>query len=40
VRALVGVVTDDIERASVFVHEWRSLDPGRRGVFPGGAAAV
>ena len=22
-----AVVTDDIERASVFVHEWRSLDP-------------
>ncbi len=30
VRAHVGVVTGDIERASVFVHEWRSLDPGRR----------
>ena len=30
VRAHVGVVTDDIERASVFVHEWRALDPGRR----------
>ena len=30
VRAHVGVVTDDIERASVFVHEWRSLDTGRR----------
>jgi AcrR family transcriptional regulator len=30
VRAHVGVVTDDIERASVFVHEWRSLDKGRR----------
>jgi hypothetical protein len=30
VRAHVGVVTDDIQRASVFVHEWRSLDPGRR----------
>src|SRR3981189_3251518 len=27
VRAHVGVVTDDIERASVFVHEWRALDP-------------
>ena len=26
VRAHVGVVTDDIERASVFVHEWRALD--------------
>ena len=30
VRAHVNVVTDDIERASVFVHEWRSLDRGRR----------
>ena len=32
VRAHVGVVTDDIERASVFVHEWRALDraPPRR----------
>lgn len=30
VRAHVGVLTDDIERASVFVHEWRALDPGRR----------
>jgi hypothetical protein len=30
VRAHVGVVTDDIERASVFVHEWRALDRGRR----------
>ena len=30
VRAHVGVVTDDIERASVFVHEWRALDSGRR----------
>ncbi len=30
VRAHVGIVTDDIERASVFVHEWRSLDRGRR----------
>ena len=27
VRAHVGVVTDDIERASVFVHEWRALEP-------------
>src|SRR6478752_7079160 len=26
VRAHVGVVTEDIERASVFVHEWRALD--------------
>jgi AcrR family transcriptional regulator len=30
VKAHVGVVTDDLERASVFVHEWRSLDRGRR----------
>ena len=30
IRAHVGVVTDDIERASVFVHEWRALDPERR----------
>jgi AcrR family transcriptional regulator len=30
IRAHVGVVTEDIERASVFVHEWRALDPGRR----------
>lgn len=30
VRAHVEVVTDDIERASVFVHEWRSLDRIRR----------
>jgi TetR/AcrR family transcriptional regulator, cholesterol catabolism regulator len=30
VRAHVGVVVDDIERASVFVHEWRALDKGRR----------
>ena len=27
VRAHVGVVTDDIERASVFVHEWRVARP-------------
>lgn len=26
VRAHVGVVTGDLERATVFVHEWRSLD--------------
>jgi AcrR family transcriptional regulator len=26
VRAHVGVVTDDIERASVFIIEWRALD--------------
>lgn len=30
VRAHVGVVTEDIERASVFVHEWRSLTGERR----------
>jgi AcrR family transcriptional regulator len=30
VRAHVGVLTDDIERAGVFVHEWRALDPDRR----------
>ncbi|MBA3235285.1 MAG: TetR/AcrR family transcriptional regulator [Chloroflexi bacterium] len=30
VRAHVGVVTEDIERASVFVHEWRALEDGRR----------
>jgi AcrR family transcriptional regulator len=30
VRAHIAVVTDDIERASVFVHEWRALDRGRR----------
>lgn len=30
VRAHIGVVTDDIERASVFVHEWRSLSTERR----------
>ena len=30
VRAHVGVVTDDVERASVFVHEWRALDGDRR----------
>ena len=30
VRAHVGVVTDDIERASVFVHEWRALQGDRR----------
>jgi AcrR family transcriptional regulator len=31
VRAHVGVLTDDIERASVFVHEWRALQGDRRG---------
>jgi AcrR family transcriptional regulator len=30
VRAHVRVVTDDIERASVFVHEWRALQGHRR----------
>jgi AcrR family transcriptional regulator len=30
VRAHVGVLTDDVERASVFIHEWRALDRGRR----------
>ena len=30
VRAHVGVVTADVQRASVFVHEWRALDRGRR----------
>ena len=30
VRGHVGVITDDIERSSVFVHEWRRLDRGRR----------
>ena len=30
VRAHVGVITDDVERASVFVSEWRSLAPDRR----------
>ena len=30
VRAHVGVITDDVERASVFVHEWRSLVGERR----------
>jgi len=30
VRAHVAVVTDDIGRASVFVHEWRSLTGERR----------
>ncbi len=29
-RAHVGVVTEDIERASVFVHEWRALEDERR----------
>jgi AcrR family transcriptional regulator len=30
VRAHVGVITDDVERASVFVHEWRALQGDRR----------
>lgn len=30
VRGHVGVVTDDLERASVFVHEWRALEGDRR----------
>ncbi len=30
VRAHVAVVTDDVHRASVFVHEWRALDDHRR----------
>jgi AcrR family transcriptional regulator len=30
VRAHVAVVAEDVGRASVFVHEWRSLEPDRR----------
>ena len=30
VRAHIGVITADIERASVFVHEWRALVGDRR----------
>ncbi len=30
VRAHVGVVTEDVERASVFIHEWRAIDRPRR----------
>ncbi|MGZ8513733.1 MAG: TetR family transcriptional regulator [Candidatus Limnocylindrales bacterium] len=30
VRAHVGVITDDVERAGVFIHEWRALQPDRR----------
>jgi AcrR family transcriptional regulator len=30
VRAHVGIITDDVERASVFVSEWRSLATDRR----------
>jgi AcrR family transcriptional regulator len=29
-RAHVGVVVEDVGRASVFIHEWRSLAPERR----------
>src|SRR6476469_6904487 len=32
VRAHVTIVTDDVERASVFVHEWRSLSVERRAI--------
>ncbi len=35
VRAHVGIVTDDIERASVFIHEWRSLSTERRAEIAG-----
>jgi AcrR family transcriptional regulator len=35
VRAHVGVITDDIERASVFVHEWRALQGDRRAEIAG-----
>ncbi len=30
VHAHVGIVTDDVERASVFIHDWRSLSTERR----------
>jgi TetR/AcrR family transcriptional regulator, cholesterol catabolism regulator len=30
VRSHVDVVTGDLERATVFIHEWRSLDPEAR----------
>jgi AcrR family transcriptional regulator len=30
VRAHVGVITEDIERAGVFLHEWRALEGDRR----------
>jgi AcrR family transcriptional regulator len=30
VRAHVGVVTEDVQRASVFIHEWRALAAERR----------
>ena len=30
VRAHAGVITDDVERASVFIHEWRALQGDRR----------
>ena len=31
VRAHVGVLTEDVDAAGVFVHEWRALDPEHRG---------
>jgi hypothetical protein len=30
VRAHVAVVTEDVQRASVFIHEWRALQGHRR----------
>jgi AcrR family transcriptional regulator len=30
IRAHVDVLTSDVDAAGVFVHEWRSLDPGHR----------
>ncbi len=30
IRAHIEVLTDDVGEASVFVHEWRALGPGRR----------
>ena len=33
VRAHVEVLTDDLGRATVFVQEWRSLDPGSSGPY-------
>ena len=35
VRAHVGVVTEDVQRASVFVHEWRALAEERRTAIAG-----
>ena len=32
VRAHVEVLTDDVDEAGVFVHEWRALDPEHRAV--------